>query len=128
MADRRGLSAPTDPAGELRRIMREEEKEGRKETSNEGSFTPSLEGTQEDRKETSSQGRKEGAQAPVKEGWKEGVKARAKAGTKGEMKVRLNVDIPANTHLMMKIWCLQEGYNLNELVPALVAAFLEEEL
>ena len=134
MAERRGLTAPSDPAGELRQLMREEE-EGRKETSNEAVKPPSLEGgkegaregIREDRKETSYQGRKEAVKPPAEEGWKVDVKARAKAGAKEQRKVRLNVDIPADIHLAMKMWCLREGYNLNELVPALVAAFMEGE-
>ena len=128
MAERRGFTAPADPGAELKRLMQEEAEEDRKETSNEGmkeaSYEarklPSLEATQEDRKETSYEGRKEG--------WKERVKTRAKEGDKEVRKVRLNVEMPADIHLQMKMWCLREGYNLNEVVPALVAIFLEGEL
>lgn len=127
MAERKGLTAPANAAEELKRIMQEEANEATKPPSledgkagsNEGSFPPSLETAQEDRKETSYQGNREG--------WKEAVKARAKAGDKESRKVRLNVDIPADIHLQMKLWCLKEGYNLNEVIPALVAQFLEGE-
>jgi hypothetical protein len=135
VAERRGLTAPANPAEELKRIMQEEAKEAMKASSQEASFLPSLEGAQEDRKLPSGKGAEEGRKAssqeasflPSLEDWKENVKARAKAGGREERKVRLNVDIPADIHLQMKMWCLKEGYNLNEVIPALVALFLEGE-
>jgi len=147
VSERKGLTAPSNAAEELQRLMREEHEEDRKSPSNEGSFQPSLEVSRppakEDRKETSFQDRKpqrvpqkkealklpsnEGRLESSEEGWGEDVKARAKAGSREERKVRLNVDIPASIHLTMKMWCLREGYNLNEVIPALVAAFLEGE-
>jgi len=155
VSERKGLTAPANAAEELQRLMREETnednfiaslegrkealhvpsnegvKEGRKEHSNEGTSAPllggtsapSLEGAKKDRKETSSQGSREGRVT----GWKEAVKVRAKERGKEDRKVRLNVDIPANLHLRLKMWCLREGYNLNELIPALVAEFMEGE-
>ncbi len=147
MSERKGLTAPANAAEELQRLMREETnednflaslegrkegaklppndgvKEGRKEGANEGRSTPLLEGVKKDRKETSSQGSRAGRGA----GWKEAVKVHAKEGEKEDRKVRLNVDMPANLHLRLKMWCLREGYNLNELIPALVAEFMEGE-
>lgn len=139
---RRGLTRPTDPARELAEIMRGEEQqqgEGRKEAAQEATFTgsreamklPSQEAShagaqqygQEDRQETSGVA----AQLPAQEDWKAAVKAAAKQPAGEGRRARLNVDVPADIHLRVKLWCLKEGYQLNELVPALLAAFIEGE-
>jgi hypothetical protein len=36
------------------------------------------------------------------------------------------VDVDEDVHLRMKIWCVKNGYKFNEMVPALLAAFLDE--
>jgi hypothetical protein len=54
------------------------------------------------------------------------VKARAKVGSSDGRRVRLNVDVDEDVHLRMKIWCVTHGYKFNEMVPALLAAFLDE--
>lgn len=135
MAERKGLSRPTDPARELQEIMRAEAQEGRKEASQEDTGahrqetvqTDSREAVrqavQEDRKETAGLS----ALLPVQTDWREAVKALAKAPPIEGKRARLNVDVPADVHLRVKVWCLQQGYQLNELVPALLQAFIEGE-
>jgi hypothetical protein len=72
------------------------------------------------------EGRKLPLRAPSNEAWWEGVKARAKVGSSDGRRVRLNVDVDEDVHLRMKIWCVKNGYKFNEMVPALLAAFLDE--
>jgi hypothetical protein len=71
-------------------------------------------------------GRKEPARASSNKPWWEGVKTRAKTGSSERRRVRLNVDVDEDVHLRMKIWCVKNGYKFNEMVPALLAAFLDE--
>ena len=88
------------------------------------------EGTQEavnpPTKARTREGGKVSLRTPSNEAWWEGVKARAKAGSSDGRRVRLNVDVDEDVHLRMKIWCVKNGYKFNEMVPALLAAFLDE--
>ena len=74
----------------------------------------------------SSTHRKPPVQEATQEAWWEDVKTRAKAGGQDGRKVRLNVDVDEGVHLRMKLWCIKNGYKFNEMIPALMAAFLDE--
>lgn len=108
-------AAPTPPAEEP--APSPPSHEVLKEVSNERTEVPT--------KERSLITRKVSSRAGPKETWWEGVKARAKAGSSEGRRVRLNVDVDEDVHLRMKIWCVTNGYKFNEMVPALLAAFLE---
>jgi hypothetical protein len=99
--------------------IRSASNEAMKEALHEGSFL------------SINQGRELPRKPPVREAlqqaWSEDVKARAKKGSPEGRRVRLNVDVDESVHLRMKLWCIKNGYKFNEMIPALMTAFLEAE-
>jgi len=132
---RGGLSLPTGSAGQaLQDLMKDEQRPVRIDDPLPDPTPPLQVPSPEAVREPSYEGRKAQSRTPMKfpvqEGvravWTEDVKERAKAGGNEGRKVRLNVDVDEAVHLRMKIWCITNGFKFNEMIPALIAAFLDE--
>lgn len=73
------------------------------------------------------EGGREDGREPESEDWREAVRESArKAGSGPVRTTRLNADVDEALHTRLRIHCMEQGLRLKELIPALLAAYLEE--
>ena len=133
--------SPSPPNEETFITSKEGSHEGRKEganvrtsarandVSNEGRGTRRKEGAGTRANPPSKERASEGAGVGAGTRFLEDVLGRVKEGRQDggkEVLTRLNVDIPDDLHLRLKMHCLKNGIKLRQLVPALLEAYLEE--